>query len=214
MTPEQFRGLRSIHRGMMERCHNDRATTFKHYGARGISVCAEWRGEGGLAAFVAHVGARPSRLHTIDRIDGARGYEPGNVRWALPVQQANNLSSNAYVTVDGVRVRLREQLAKIGISRQAYEQRLGRGWPVAEALTTPPLCGPSVPAHASTIRRRDFLARGTGVQCCVCAEPCVGGLMSGPRLVCSVACAERFDAAVIDPVVGHAAWTYVASEAA
>ncbi len=77
---------------MKGRCHDPRNNRYAEYGARGITVCEEWRND--FAAFFAHVGERPSVKHSIDRIDVNRVYEPGNVRWASIVQQANNKRSN------------------------------------------------------------------------------------------------------------------------
>lgn len=77
--------LYSIWRGIVSRCE-DRAD--KNYGGRGISICKEWREE--FLIFVRDVGTRPSAKHSIDRIDVNGNYEPNNVRWATPLEQARN----------------------------------------------------------------------------------------------------------------------------
>lgn len=74
---------------MMRRCHNPNAPTYKKYGLRGISVCSRWRESFGN--FLADMGERPIGM-TIDRINGAGNYEPGNCRWATCVQQSRNRS--------------------------------------------------------------------------------------------------------------------------
>lgn len=78
----------NVWRGMVGRCHNPKHADFGDYGGRGISVCDRWRDSFG--AFLSDMGARPSRLHSIDRIDGRIGYEPGNCRWATPSEQMRN----------------------------------------------------------------------------------------------------------------------------
>lgn len=72
--------------GMKNRCLNPKNKDFKHYGGRGITVCDQWMT---FSNFFADMGERPGKL-TLDRIDGAKGYEPDNCRWATMKQQRQN----------------------------------------------------------------------------------------------------------------------------
>lgn len=78
----------SIWIGIKNRCHPEHG--HPRYGLRGISVCAEWRES--FEAFYADMGPRPSKRHSIDRIDNDGNYEPGNCRWATKQQQGRNTS--------------------------------------------------------------------------------------------------------------------------
>jgi len=73
---------------MIRRCYNRNHISFQYYGAKGVQVCERWRSS--FAAFLADLGRRPTKEHTLDRIDPAGDYEPGNVRWATKIEQANN----------------------------------------------------------------------------------------------------------------------------
>lgn len=72
---------------MHDRCSNPRTDSYPYYGGRGIKVHPEWKD---FTKFLAHVGSRPSKGHSIDRIDCDGDYEPGNVRWATAATQSNN----------------------------------------------------------------------------------------------------------------------------
>lgn len=71
----------------------------------------EWAAD--PVAFVRDVGQPLSPNHTLDRIDNAKGYHPGNVRWATPLEQANNKTNNRVVTYQGERYTLAQLARKI-----------------------------------------------------------------------------------------------------
>lgn len=74
-----------------ERTRNAEHVANEHYTKRGIDICEEWYDlETGFELFFAHVGVRPTKDHSLDRIDNMRGYEPGNMRWATSSQQRAN----------------------------------------------------------------------------------------------------------------------------
>lgn len=121
----------------MRRCTNGSQDSFAQYGARGIGVSAAWTGEGGFERFLDHIGPIPSDQHQLDRIDGASGYEPGNVRWATSNEQQRNKSTNHRITVNGETLCLVEWANRLGVGHTTILRRIERGWSEEDAVTTP-----------------------------------------------------------------------------
>ena len=84
--------LYSIWEGIKARCFNPNNPRYVSYGDRGITLYSDWVDD--PEAFVdwinSNLGPRPTKMHSLDRIDNNRNYEPGNLRWADPVVQAYN----------------------------------------------------------------------------------------------------------------------------
>lgn len=81
---------------MLRRCHGGpNVEGWEYYGGRGITVCERWRSEfygghpGGFERFIEDMGERPDG-RSIDRINVDGDYEPGNCRWATPLEQVHN----------------------------------------------------------------------------------------------------------------------------
>jgi hypothetical protein len=73
---------------MIQRCYDSNNKSYKHYGARGITVCDEWIES--FQTFYHDMGKRPSPDHSIDRINVNGNYEPSNCRWTTNEVQARN----------------------------------------------------------------------------------------------------------------------------
>jgi hypothetical protein len=68
------------------RCTNPNNRKWKDYGGRGIRFLFD-----NFQQFLAEVGRRPSKQHSLDRYPNNDGhYEPGNVRWATRHEQSTN----------------------------------------------------------------------------------------------------------------------------
>jgi len=122
---------------MVQRCTDEGHDRYPFYGARGISVCERWRGPFGFDSFMADMGAKPTSSHTIERIDNAKGYEPGNCRWATRREQSRNQSTNRVIEARGESMILSDWAEKVDIERRTLAWRLDHGWPVERALFTP-----------------------------------------------------------------------------
>jgi hypothetical protein len=102
----------NIWRGMVGRCHGEWAKGGR-YQTRGIVVCERWRES--FDAFLEDMGDVPYG-HSIDRIDNDGDYEPGNCRWATPIEQNRNKSNNVWLLLDGRRMIAQDWAAELGVA--------------------------------------------------------------------------------------------------
>lgn len=121
---------------MITRCTRPNSARYHCYGARGIAVCDRWLRS--FADFIADMGRRPSKLHSIDRIDNDGPYSPENCRWATRLEQANNKNQNTYLTIGNVRMSIADWSRRTGLSPSLISGRIARGWPVEDIVTIGP----------------------------------------------------------------------------
>lgn len=119
---------------MRSRCQNHRHIEFHNYGARDVKVCARWED---FAKFHEDMGDRPSRAHSIGRIDNNGHYEPGNCRWETAKQQAHNTRVNRLLEWQGEMLPMTEAARRVGLKVPTLLHRLEAGWSVDRALTAP-----------------------------------------------------------------------------
>jgi hypothetical protein len=106
-----------------DRATNPNGKDFYRYGAVGIGMAERWLK---FENFLDDMGEKPDGM-SIDRIDPSKGYEPGNCRWATPLQQARNRKDLTVVkTVTGV-IALVDYAKQLGITKGAAHLRLKRG---------------------------------------------------------------------------------------
>lgn len=120
-------------RSMIGRCRNPKATNYRWYGGRGISVCDRWSS---FDAFLEDMGTRPPGCN-IERIDNSGNYEPGNCRWATRKEQGRNKRNNVVLSMNGETLCVAEWAERTGIKRHTISARLAKGWPVDRALSVP-----------------------------------------------------------------------------
>ncbi len=127
-TPEY-----SVWESIWTRCKNPKAKSFAKYGGRGIELRFA-----NFSEFYAAIGPRPSRTHSVDRINNDGHYEAGNVRWATQQQQARNRRSNRWITWRGETRTLAEWAERLGFSTYVIWTRLRCGrFSLDRALTEP-----------------------------------------------------------------------------
>jgi hypothetical protein len=124
-----------VWKSMKTRCSNPNAINWRHYGGRGIAICDRWSTS--FADFLADMGPSPSPRHSIERVDNARGYEPGNCVWATRKVQTRNTRRNRLLTIGGKTRTISEWAEVSGTSYSNIHQRLGLGWSEKDAVFRP-----------------------------------------------------------------------------
>lgn len=115
--------LYNIWCGIKKRCNTKSAKDYKHYGARGITVCEEWGNSYKSFYDWATKNGYTDEL-TIDRIDNNKGYSPDNCRWATYKEQENNRRYNKSITYKGKTQNVKQWAEELGINYKTLWNRL------------------------------------------------------------------------------------------
>jgi hypothetical protein len=135
--------LGSTWRKLVRRCTDATNPGWHNYGARGITVCPQWLGEGGFKQFILDMGERPPG-HTIERIDNDGPYRPDNCRWATNSEQQRNTRRTLFIEHNGLRLCVTDWAKKTGLSRSAISERFKKGRPINEVLGLPSPTRPDI----------------------------------------------------------------------
>lgn len=120
---------------MKERCENPTHAAYHNYGGRGIAVSQEWGRD--FLVFLKSLGRRPSKAHSLERINNDLGYFEGNVKWGTKDEQSNNRRTNRVIEFEGEHKTIAQWAAQVGLSRAVIHYRLKRGWSIKDALSRP-----------------------------------------------------------------------------
>jgi hypothetical protein len=117
------------------RCNNKNSPDWKDYGGRGITVCSRWLNS--FENFLEDMGNKPSKKHSIDRIDNNGNYDPSNCRWSTIIEQANNKRNNIFIKYNGEPKSALELSKIIGIRPDTILCRVRYGWSDSDIINTP-----------------------------------------------------------------------------
>lgn len=122
---------------MNQRCNDANSPSYGRYGGRGIKVCDRWMK---FENFLEDMGERPSKQHSIDRIENNLGYFKENCEWATVTEQCNNRRNNRTIIFNNRSMTLRRAMREYGctISMKNVRQRVFMyGWSVERAMSEP-----------------------------------------------------------------------------
>lgn len=119
--------------GMKSRCFNAKNKRFTDYGGRGIRVCNRWIHS--FPNFLADMGKKPTKKHTLERKNNNGNYTPRNCRWATIREQQHNRRDNRILTHNGKSLCMEVWAGMLGCKGGTIFQRLKRGWTVSDAVS-------------------------------------------------------------------------------
>lgn len=119
--------LYNIWRGIKKRCYNKKATGYKDYGGRGITVCDLWKNS--YTSFY-NWARRNNYNHTltIERIDVNGNYEPKNCKWIPMSEQPSNTRKTIRLTYNGITKTMVQWAKELNIPYSKLYYRKMRGW--------------------------------------------------------------------------------------
>lgn len=117
----------SVWKDMIYRCYNPKNQWYHRYGARGITVCDEWR-ESPIPFCEWAVNSGYKKGVSLDRIDNNGNYSPENCRWVDFEYQSNNTCRNLFITLNGKRQTAGQWDKEFGLKPSTMASRVRHGY--------------------------------------------------------------------------------------
>jgi hypothetical protein len=117
---------------MKQRCNNPTCRYYKDYGARGITVCESWANS--FEKFLSDMGSRPSKNHTIERVNNGGNYEPSNCEWATRQSQSYNRRTSKMLVFNSQTKSMSEWCSVLGLDYYKVRYYTGKGLPLDQIV--------------------------------------------------------------------------------
>lgn len=119
---------------MKRRCYDKRNKNYPNYGARGITICAEWLNDF-MTFYNWSINNGYQDNLTIDRIDNDKGYSPSNCRWATNEDQQNNTRATIKIQYKNMNYSISQWGRILNIDDSVLRKRYHDNWDIKRLLT-------------------------------------------------------------------------------
>lgn len=109
-------------RDIKNRCYYIKDKRYLNYGGRGIKVCDRWLES--FDNFIKDMGPKPSKHHSIERVNVNLNYDPTNCIWATMPVQFRNKTNNRWIDYEGRRMIITDWCSYLGINRSNINRHL------------------------------------------------------------------------------------------
>ncbi len=116
-------------KAIMDRCYLKTCESYRHYGARGITVCERWLES--FENFLEDMGSAPQGT-SIERIKNHIGYFKENCCWATSDIQARNKRTNIFATHEGKTQCCLDWARELNIPHWTVLRRIKKGRTIAQ----------------------------------------------------------------------------------
>ena len=122
---------------MKARCFNPKSRSYKRYGARGITVCEQWKNS--FEEFYSwSIQNGYNENLTIERINNDGNYCPENCKWIPQKEQCRNRSTNIEFEYMGKKHILIEWCEILNLDYKFIHNRIYKmGWSFEKSISTP-----------------------------------------------------------------------------
>jgi hypothetical protein len=130
--------LYRIWKHMITRCYDKDSGNYRNYGARGITVCAEWRSSIIVFYNWSLANGYAPKLQ-LERQNNNLGYSPNNCCWVTPKKNNRNRRNNHLLTAFGETKTLVEwsEDSRCIVSQNTLHYRIKAGMTAKQAITKP-----------------------------------------------------------------------------
>lgn len=124
--------LYNVWNTMRERCDNPNSISYPNYGAKGITVCDEWKKYENFLKFAVESGYKEGLA--LDRVDSDGPYCPENCRWVTQRENNRNKKNLIYLTARGETHLLVDWARMTGQPKARLYDRRKYGWSDEEII--------------------------------------------------------------------------------